>query len=383
MMSKTVHAVAPGADDDLVYRIHAAGDSDEAWRGVLMQIRDRFQVRRAALACHNFATHQGFALYSAPYDPLLCAELSNYAFNNPWFLSSNIYHEGHVIAGDELLSNRELVKTDFYHNLLLPHRLYYRLCGVIVRYNPRVWYLALHRGLDESRFGPRERNAVAALLPHLALAMDIHWRYREMDDMNRVLKSIVNTHVRAAMLVDANARMVFGSEDAQNVCASGRGALRIEEWRVIATTSADDHLLQDAIARATRAPEGTDKNSAQILSLSAPGQSRSTVISVRPAGSAFCAELGEMRRLAMVMVLNVPPADDHTDCVFARQFGLSRAQARVNSLIVTGHSIASTARELYISENTVRSHLKQIFQKTNTHSQMELVHLHGRLCFLG
>jgi DNA-binding CsgD family transcriptional regulator len=87
-----------------------------------------------------------------------------------------------------------------------------------------------------------------------------------------------------------------------------------------------------------------------------------------------------MRNLAIVTALNVPSEDDHADCAFVRQFGLSPAQARMSSLIVTGHSIASAARELHVSENTARSHLKQIFQKTDTHSQMELVHLHGRIC---
>jgi DNA-binding CsgD family transcriptional regulator len=104
------------------------------------------------------------------------------------------------------------------------------------------------------------------------------------------------------------------------------------------------------------------------------------VVSIRPAGAAFCAELGEVRGLAIVSALNTRPEDDHVDCSFARQFGLSPAQARVSALIVTGHSIASVARELHVSENTARSHLKQIFLKTDTHGQMELVHLHGRIC---
>jgi len=49
-------------------------------------------------------------------------------------------------------------------------------------------------------------------------------------------------------------------------------------------------------------------------------------------------------------------------------------------LLFTGHSLAGAARLLHVSDNTVRSHLKQIFQKTDTHSQMELVHLHSRIC---
>ena len=49
-------------------------------------------------------------------------------------------------------------------------------------------------------------------------------------------------------------------------------------------------------------------------------------------------------------------------------------------MIISGHSLADTARKLHVSDNTARSHLKQVFQKTNTHGQMELVHLHARIC---
>jgi DNA-binding CsgD family transcriptional regulator len=372
-------AVAPVASDDLVYRVHAAGDSEDAWCGVLAQIKERFRARWAALAHHSFATRQGFAMYSAPRDPQLCTALSDFASRNPWFLSSDAYCEGRVMAGEELLSNRDLVKTDFYRGLLLPYGLYHRLCGVIARRNSLVYYLDLHRGPDEPRFGPREKIAFAALLPHLTLALEIRWRHQETDDMNRAFKSIVNAHAHAAMLVDANAQMVFGSDGAQNACESGAG-LRIEQGHLVANTSTDDRALQDAIVRATHASRSRDETAAQVLSLSAPGRSQPTVVSIRAAGSVFCAGLGEMRNLAIVTALNIHPAGSHADCSLVRQFGLSPAQARMSSLIVTGHSIASAARELHVSENTARSHLKQIFQKTDTHSQMELVHLHGRIC---
>jgi DNA-binding CsgD family transcriptional regulator len=367
--------VAPVASDDLIYHVHAAGDSDEAWSGVLARIRAHFQVRWAALAQHSFATREARALYAAPHDPRLCDALADHASNNPWFLSSDAYREGRVLSGDELLSNRDLVKTDFYRGMLLPHGLYHRLCGVIARRNALVYYLDLHRGPQEPRFGTRERHAFAALLPHLTLALDIRWRRRETEDMNRALTSIVNAQARAAMLVDEHAQLVFGSEGMKR--AAG---LRIEHGRLVAAVGADDRALQDAIVRATRAHAFADEQTSHVLSLSAPGCAEPAVISIRGAGSVFRAELGETRQLAIVTALNASAEDDHTDCAFVHQFGLSPAQARMNALIVTGHSIANAALALHISENTARSHLKQIFQKTDTHSQMELVHLHGRVC---
>ncbi|MDR5781009.1 helix-turn-helix transcriptional regulator [Caballeronia sp. LZ065] len=371
--------VAPVASDDLIYHVHAAGDSDEAWSGVLARIRAQFQVRWAALAQHSFATREARALYAAPPDPRLCEALADHSANNPWFLSSDAYREGRVLSGDELLSNRELVKTDFYRGMLLPHGLFHRLCGVIARRNALVYTLDLHRGPEEPRFGTRERHAFAALLPHLTLALDIRWRRRETEDMNRALTSMVNAQARAAMLVDEHAQLVFGSDGAKRAC-EGAAGLRIEHGRLVAAVSADDRALQDAIVSATRARTFDDAQTAHVLSLSAPGCAAPAVVAVRNAGPVFRAELGETRHLAIVTALNACAEDDHTDCAFVRQFGLSPAQARMNALIVTGHSIANAALALHISENTARSHLKQIFRKTDTHSQMELVHLHGRVC---
>ena len=67
-------------------------------------------------------------------------------------------------------------------------------------------------------------------------------------------------------------------------------------------------------------------------------------------------------------------------CVFSRRYELTAAQAKVSALVFAGQPLAAIARSLNVSENTVRSHLKQIFQKTDTHGQMDLVHLHARIC---
>ena len=43
--------------------------------------------------------------------------------------------------------------------------------------------------------------------------------------------------------------------------------------------------------------------------------------------------------------------------------------------IATGRGAIDAARELGISENTARTHLKRVFQKTDTHSQADLIRL--------
>jgi DNA-binding CsgD family transcriptional regulator len=94
----------------------------------------------------------------------------------------------------------------------------------------------------------------------------------------------------------------------------------------------------------------------------------------------FRAETGAEVPLVMLTLRDAHSEHDPHNCVFARQFCLTPAQARVNALVFSGHSLPGVARALRVSENTVRSHLKQVFEKTNTHGQMELVHLHARVC---
>lgn len=56
-------------------------------------------------------------------------------------------------------------------------------------------------------------------------------------------------------------------------------------------------------------------------------------------------------------------------------FGLSKAETNLCEFLVNGFSLAEIARQLNISEGTVRQRTKSVFQKTGTHRQGELIAL--------
>lgn len=58
-----------------------------------------------------------------------------------------------------------------------------------------------------------------------------------------------------------------------------------------------------------------------------------------------------------------------------RRFGLTPAEARVALLLGRGRSVGEIAAALGVATTTVRTHLRQIFAKTNTHRQSELLML--------
>ena len=62
-------------------------------------------------------------------------------------------------------------------------------------------------------------------------------------------------------------------------------------------------------------------------------------------------------------------------------FALTPAELRVTEVLVDGHSPATAAQLLSLSEGTVRTHLRAIFKKTGTHRQAELVRLLTRFWY--
>ena len=60
-------------------------------------------------------------------------------------------------------------------------------------------------------------------------------------------------------------------------------------------------------------------------------------------------------------------------CLVVREkHGLSSRETEVMELVARGKSMASIAEELFISENTVRTHCKHIYSKLDIHSRQEL-----------
>ena len=67
-------------------------------------------------------------------------------------------------------------------------------------------------------------------------------------------------------------------------------------------------------------------------------------------------------------------SDNHLEAI-ARSYNLTPREAEIFGLLVKGRNVPYIESELVISQNTIRSHIKHIYQKTAVHSQQELINL--------
>lgn len=361
----------------LVRAIHAAAADGDAWPSVLDRLRQHLDARVVTLMHHEFGAGTHAMLYESPGG--FGQGMVEHAPRSPWFLSSGEYWPGRVMTGDELTGSLDLRRTDFYRGFLQPQGLLHLLCGVIDQRERGAHVLAVYRAETQAPFDAADKARLAPLLEHITLSMHSQWRWQESHELALALLGLSDHDAHPAILVAADGEPLHVNVAAAQLLGERRG-LVVDGGRLAAAHPGDRRLLADTLARVALQDPSPGASRPAVLTMAAPHGEPPVVVVVRPVGAVFRRQAGRARPLALVAVRGTHALHDPAHCVFAHQYELTAAQAKVCALVFAGQPLAAIARQLGLSENTVRSHLKQIFLKTDTHGQMELVHLHARVC---
>lgn len=367
------------SDTSLVRAIHAASLDTSAWPEVLERLRHHLDARVVTLGHHAFATGSDSAMVEASDIGHFSQDMAGFSAHNPWYLSSDDYVPGRVMSGDELIEPHALRRTDFYRHFLQPRGLLHMLCGVVDQRGRGAHCVSIYRAEEQGAFDAQMKAELGLLLDHITLSLQSQWRWQAADDLAHALLSVSEHDTRPTLLVTADAEPVYRNRAAVQLLEGGSG-LGMDGPRLVATSPADRRVLSQSIERLARLDPQDPAAAPAVLTLAGGPGRPGVVVVVRAAGQVFAHQAGGRQGLAAVAVRGGNADHDPARCVFARQYELTAAQAKVSALVFAGQSLAAVSRSLNLSENTVRSHLKQIFQKTDTHGQMELVHLHARVC---
>jgi len=164
-----------------------------------------------------------------------------------------------------------------------------------------------------------------------------------------------------ALLVDAEGRILVRNRHAARRLAAGRG-VRESQGRLRCDFVDDSAALLRALG-----------------SLAGGGRRAPVTLGVRQADGGRSLELmltstpgGES--VAVFVASREEPAGFNTSLA-KKLYGLSEREVEVAREVAAGRTLADIAASLDVEKETVRSHLKQIFSKTQTARQADLVRL--------
>ena len=216
----------------------------------------------------------------------------------------------------------------------------------------------------------RAREATARLMPMVQPFLRL-WtaRLRTLSRV-RALTAAVNKSDVGILLVNRDGRLVFANAAADALIARGDG-LRRSGGLLSGTRLADTLRLQAAIEHVVRGETPRTTATAPVVALTRK-QGRPLLAAIvgaeTPAG-------GSDESAAIIYIFD--PAQDLRPLIepACKLYGLSPVETRLVCLLADGVALADAADRMHVREQTARSYLKQIFLKTDTNRQAELVWL--------
>jgi DNA-binding CsgD family transcriptional regulator/PAS domain-containing protein len=233
--------------------------------------------------------------------------------------------------------------------------------------------IALHRTRKTGRYESQDIERFAALYRHLERALAIGFRLGSLGAMQQWTTELLDRYPAAILLLDERKRTVYANRSAEAFRSNGDG-IRLSADGVTLLRRQDNDRLQRLIAQAISpiAPSGDSPGG--VMRAPRPSGKRAYTILVAAVSRQYSA-LSTLRPAVCLMISDPDSRTVLPSYRLQAAFGLTEAEARLAALLAAGEELRSAAEKLGISYGTARTRLAEIFQKTETRRQGELIKL--------
>jgi DNA-binding CsgD family transcriptional regulator len=364
---------------ELLEAVTAAGLDPDRWADVPLIVTKHFPGTKVALLGQDRRARRSLGGHAGGFeDWAVPAYFEHYAAINPWTGFWTQAAPMKVLASEQELPTRLLVETEFYQDWL--RRVGDAECAIGTKFLDEAdafAMLSIHYGYIDR---PRQEDRLSRLLRIAAPA------FRASLMTNRALGAATLREASLAAVLDCLDAPAFLVDGRAKIRAVNRSGTALIEAGLLVGEGPAEHLrlsdaeaqsrLDIALAAAAGSPEG--QRTMTEVDLQAAGRHHGARLTIAPVtlsgtGAVAPAWVHVPPSLALVIVKVRGRPEELDAARLMPLLGLTRAEARVAARIAAGVSVEDIAGEIGIARETVRTHLKRIFDKTGCRRQAELV----------
>lgn len=351
--------------DRVVARFYQSAYGRDDWRDPLEALATLFDGSRAWLMNISDRGVQGATSIE---DPEFHSDEAQFAMtNDPLFHHTRSCLEGDIKSHSELEDIAEHRRRELFQNWLRPRDAWFGLQGHLrVSERSRI-FVDISRNRNQGDFTGADKELLALLGPHILRSGEIAQLLHQTADLHAAT-------IPAAIVVDQKLRIAEMNERAADLISNSRTPLTISGGMLQLTGSNDSAKLE---ALTLDAVSGSHGHGGGMMLSDPPGDDRRMrlVISVAPfvRPDLFGFNSGG---LAAVFVRSVGgAANEALEGRLRELFGLPPSHARLAVAIADGITVRQAAVERGLTYASARTYLEQIYRKTGTRQQAELVAL--------
>jgi DNA-binding CsgD family transcriptional regulator len=358
---------------DLIYE--AALDND-LWPSVLIGLADAMGAAQVAMPSMDLRANV-VATIAPRFDPDLLETWKNYwAFRDPVLLRAISRPAGEIYTLDTLMPREEFAATPVFNELWVPAEYSLATVGAsLVAEDHFSALVCISNARGKDCLSPEQLQIFEAVVRHFARALRINRRLWELELNHVAATARFEAFSQGALLADASGRVIRANAAGKAMLDDGRG-INLDKGRLAATGCPG--LLQELIASCSQT----------TLAAGGPGGELKiprerplppldvTVTPLRSKGKlADVPWINAGAPVALVTVSDPDVTRRRREVNLRRRFGLTVAEAGLAMEILKGDGRTAAAARRGISDATAKTHLSNIFEKTGTHRQAELIRL--------
>jgi DNA-binding CsgD family transcriptional regulator len=335
----------------------------EAWDD-LFRLLDQTLGGINVLSVETHAPETGHVICA----PGLADRTTFQAVHTPWTRALRRTSRPSVVTDVEAraIVQAPLTATPFYRDHMKPLRLHHCIASDVGRDAVAMMVLSTFFPLETP---PTEKHIHlhTAIQPHLRRAIEfLRQEHTSQARVDAAECALTGPTTSIFLTQQQTRRVIHMNKAASRMSTSGHGLFLDSEERLTASDPSVTQRLRKLIAASDRTTEHVMRLSRRdghpdLHLLVGPAQDNQAMFQTSPTVTVFVTDPAYTPPLSFSRLRSL--------------HGLTAAEARVAAALAQGESIHKTAQHLGTAEATARHHLKQVFAKTGTHRQAELVRL--------
>jgi DNA-binding CsgD family transcriptional regulator len=360
---------------DLLYE--SAADQTR-WPDFLLKLANTMKSRAAVLIVHDTECQHHSVNMSVGVDPDSTTLYQKYFGERDewWRRGQHIIRSGWVGTGD-LLCPRPILRSSEFYNDFLRRFDTTQICaaGLDVRpgYSANISVVRSHR---QSDFEEHDVALLHFLVPHLQRAVKLHDRFSLLNAKTQNAECTINSLGIGVIFVALSGRVLLTNSAADRVLSAADG-LVLRKDRLSAQVSWESTEFCRLLHAACRTGAGRGFHPGGEMLISRGHSPHPLHVLISPFHSKNV--LIEMRPTAVLFVIDPDRSPLPNEGLLQALFKLTPAEVRLCIRLFEGKSLSEAAETTAVSINTAKTHLKNIFSKTGTARQSQLISLLARL----
>jgi DNA-binding CsgD family transcriptional regulator len=354
--------------------IYDAALDPALWPGVFDGISAYLGGANTSLSTHDNFHNSADFYFTSTHDPhYKQLYLDSYFKLNPIFPTVVFKEIEAPLSVTDIIPREELCRSKFGREWLAPQGLVDGLFSIQEKWRTGCALFTFMRDIRQGPVDEETHRRFSLLIPHVRRSLLIG----RVIDLHKVeaaaLADTLDTLAAAMFLVDARGNIVHINISGHDMLSEAR-VLKTASGRLRAVDAQSDQILGDIFATAPDGDLSLGRKGIAVPLKARDGERY--VANVLPLTSGTRRKAGiSYAAVAVVFVRKAAPDLPTLPEAVAQEFHLTPAELRVLFSIVDVGGVPEVSEILGITDNTVRTHLQHVFEKTETSRQADLVKL--------